>query len=297
MASIPVLFISTAAIREKFESEYGKVIHQDCAWSALPASKLNATHISSELAKHQHFVEHLILLVPHSNQLIHKLPCILNDTVIGVVPYSRPSDIGAWFKAVRNLTNSENRVIIASMQKPFYIKWARKFCGDLKKHHGGSARISFKPPETATRADLGKSFASGFRFCIYTGHGRSRGWSGYRGLRWSDIDAQKAYNPSGGVLSLSCSAFDKKSRRKPFAMEWITSGRLNTFCGFSSQVQIQPLVVLSNYILDFISSRSQGTMSSLVRYLHQRVLESGNELVKREWKGFKIAGNPLVRVL
>ena len=291
-----VLFISTRSIRNKFASKYQKVVHEDCAWLSLPAAKLNAKQVRSLLLRHENSVRHLILLVPLSNRLLFQLPCVWEDTVVAVVAYSRPSDVDAWFQGVKNLTQTENRVIITSMQKPFYLKWARKFCGDIKQHHK-DRRVLFKPPELATKKDIGKSFAAGFRFCIYTGHGRSRGWSGYRGLRWSDIDAEKEYNPSGGVLSLSCSAFDIKSRRQPFAMQWVTSGRLNTFCGFASQVQIQPLVILSNYILDFLANHSQGTIAGLARYLNQRVLENGNEMVMREWRSFKIAGNPLVQVL
>ena len=195
------------------------------------------------------------------------------------------------------MQKSKDPVIVASMQKPFYIKWAKRFNSQIRKSLPSDKTVLYRPPEKATKADLAKLFAAGFSLCIYTGHGRNRGWSGYRGFRWEDIEAEKMYRPAGMVLSLSCSAFKSERNKTPFAMKWVRSGRLNTFCGFSTLVHIQPLIVISNLILDFIATHKKATTHDFVLYLNQRVLESGNEAVVKEWMSFRVAGNPLVRIL
>ena len=282
-------------VKKLFEKKFKKVLHKDGIWISVSSKQLTEKTIRS-LIEHNR-LHNILLLIPGSNKLFYRLPPIVQNTVISFVTYVQPPELEQWFVSVGSVKKSKDPVIIASMQKPFYIKWAKRFNTQIRKSHHPPRRILYKPPELATKADLARLFATGFSLCIYTGHGRSRGWSGYRGFRWEDIDAEKTYKPAGVVLSLSCSAFKDERNRIPFAMKWVKSGRLNTFCGFSTLVHIQPLIVISNHILDFIATHQKATLSSFVLYLNQRIGELENEKVVEEWKSFRIAGNPLMRIL
>lgn len=296
MKNIPVILLSTGSVKRRFETRYSKAFHKQCKWIAVGPAQLNKKKIFAILNEAGYPPGNLVILLPEKNNLFYRLPPVLQNTVVSFVTYKQTTDLEPWFNSVKNYRQAEDRIVIASMQKPFYIKWAKNFFSAIKKNYGTSVRVLFRPPELATRKDLGKLFASGFRFCIYTGHGRDRGWSGYRGFRWEDIAGEEWSEISGSVLSLSCSAFNPQRINIPFAMQWIRSGRLNSFCGFCGAVHIQPLITISHFILDTIALQKKATVSSLVRSVNRQVLASENGAVIKEWQNFRIAGNPLMKI-
>lgn len=295
MKSIPLLILSTPSVQKIFEASFKKSLHPRAGWKST-SNRITAKLLDSLIKGSKTLVENIVVLAPNSNRPFENIPCVIEKTVISFVSYSKPADLQHWFTGVVSFKPGKHPFIVASMQKPFYIKWAKRFNSQIRKFHCKRYPVLYRPPETTTREDLARLFATGFTCCVYTGHGRSRGWSGYRGFRWNDIEVEKQYAASGSVISLSCSAFKMERSHIPFAVRWVASGRLNTFCGFSTPVHIQPLIIISNYILDFIAGRKTATVSDLIFYLNQRVGATENEEVIQEWKHFRIAGNPLARL-
>jgi Peptidase family C25 len=296
MPSVPLLILSNALIHDRYKDAYQKNIHKNSVWKVIAPAQITIKAIHAILEQYAIKVQTILLIYPKNNNWYEQLPPVIGTTVISTLPYEKPTDIESWFLSVKNYPKQNNSSILASMQKPFYIKWAKRFYTSLKKNRQKGYMVLYKPPETTTKNELAHLFAQGFCFCIYTGHGRSRGWSGYRGFRWQDVNAVPLIQVSGVVLSLSCSAFKQERKNIPFATQWVLSGRLNSFCGFANAVHIQPLITLSNYILAFLETNKQHKLHQLVLYMHKKVMETNDASLLNEWNHFCIVGNPLIRI-
>jgi Peptidase family C25 len=296
MSTKTVLIISTAAVKLLYYDQYRKCLHKRCKWESFSLKQLTKKKIEEMVQLYKESISCIVIMLPAKNTLLYQLPVVVYKTVISFVPYTHIKDVGQWFAGLQSYSAKGNPSIITTMQKPFYIKWAKRFYHALKKQADTEKKILYKPPESTTKNELGGLFAKGFQFCIYSGHGRSRGWSGYRGFRWQDLETSKLVKPSGVVLSLSCSAFKQERNHVPFAIQWVLSGRLGSFCGFSSAVHIQPLIVLSNYILDYFEQHKTATLYTLLIYLQKAIEKNGDAAVLKEWQAFKVVGNPYVKL-
>lgn len=294
--SCPIIIVSSNRLYDHFASRYASVLDPACIWVATGHTEPELEDIYMLLDGYDTPVRYMVLIMPLTSVLFSGIQPVIRSTVVACLPYSTLKDVENWFDAVCKYHNA-SKIIITTMQKPFYVKWSRLFCTLLKQLHATKHTIVYKPPEITTKKELAKLLSAGFGLCLYTGHGRPRGWSGYRGIRWADISDVPCPKPSGVVLSLSCSAFRIENKQQPFAIQWLLSGRIVAFAGFTAQVQIQPLIVISHLILDFIAEHDKATFGDLVKYIDGKVAQAGQPAVMEVWKSFRLAGNPLVCIL
>ena len=220
----------------------------------------------------------LVLVLPYELLKAYWPPVFVADTTIQPFPYLDPANCDRWFSALGSLSSSPSRAIVTCMQKPFYDKWARRISGTLQ----GLARfdeVLLRPPCETDRNELTDLLAEGFRLACYCGHGRSRGFSGYRGIRWEHLAQPASVAPGGTFLSLTCSslAMDKQ-RSHPIGIEWVNSGRLVTFLGFRNGVRIEPLTQITRILLREIAEAR--TVEELLRRLHHGVRDKDPETIE-----------------
>lgn len=210
----------------------------------------------------------IVLILPYHLLRDYWPPIFSGTTCIQPFPYLHEDNCGRWFDALQSVQHLSARAVVTCMQKPFYDKWARRIAYTLERisHYQD---VLLRPPCETDREELAGLLAEGFRVAFYCGHGRSRGFSGYRGIRWSDLARPVPYVPGGVFISLTCSSLSMdKEHSNPIGIEWINSGRLAAFVGFTTSVRIQPLTQITRIILR--EMEGVRTLEELLRRLYRR---------------------------
>lgn len=235
----------------------------------------------------------LVLVLPYELLKDYWPPVFLAGISIQPFPYLEPASCGRWFTVLQSQSRTPSRAVVTCMQKPFYVKWARRISDALQ----GLERfdqVLLKPPCETDREELTDLLAEGFRLAFYCGHGRSRGFSGYRGVRWEHLAHPSPCEPGGVFLSLTCSslAMDKQ-HSNPIGIDWINSGRLATFVGFRSEVHIEPLARITRILLsEIVEAR---TVEDLLRRLEIGVRGTNRETIET-LQGLRLVGSSQVSI-
>ena len=150
----------------------------------------------------------IVALIPKSTDLLKvgSGPCVAGMP-IGLIPVEDPEELWLWLQVVRDrkISTLKNNYQVLSMWKPFYLNWANRFVTAIRK--GLEAKEASVTPlyaDETSRDMLCEALWAGPQLALYIGHGRSRGWSGYRGFRWEHIAAQAQAHPVGSLLTLTC---------------------------------------------------------------------------------------------
>ena len=133
----------------------------------------------------------------------------------------------------------------------------------------------------------------GCSLAVYVGHGRSRGWSGYRGFRWSHMENTVQRKPIGTLISFSCSSLksDKKNSL-PFGLQWILSGRACTILASCGSLQLNALKVIGNIFLESVSSPDVSSIDELLFTMNDKIRSLNNPALLKNWGNFRLTGNP-----
>jgi hypothetical protein len=256
---------------------------------ALPA--LSAKHIENLILKKKGKVKMAILLLPDTHISYTDYAPVYGHCCLGLFPYSNHTEIKQWLRAVRGYAQQTKKILVTGMQKPFYEKWCRKIYDSIRMGNTKNT-VQLKMPFSTVKEELAKEFAKGFVLCTYCGHGRNRGWSGYRGFRWRDIEEKKMKTPSGVVLSLSCSNLKYQKSQTPFGVQWVGSGRLCSFVGCKTMVHIQPLITITNFFIEALQHKKNATIGEVMLAVQKKVLLE-TAIIRQEWGNFALVGNPL----
>ncbi|MCB9251206.1 MAG: hypothetical protein H6605_01960 [Flavobacteriales bacterium] len=209
--------------------------------------------------------------------------------------YNTFKDIERWILGLEKFKNSKpQNGLVMSMMKPFYLKWADKICTKLQSRSGDAKKIQMPLPEDTTKDELGKILSTGAEIAVYTGHGRSRGWSGYRGFRWSNVQAFEQTEPIGAFFSFSCESLSMDRENKlPFLLKWILSGRMISSLAAYGSIKIRPLEKIVDLFLKEIEENKDLALYELILKLDSKILELDQEEVRSNWKKFLCIGNPM----
>ncbi|MGB3800128.1 MAG: hypothetical protein WA952_09965 [Lewinella sp.] len=180
------------------------------------------------------------------------------------------------------------RVVLA-MWKETYLRRAADLCAALT-HAYGAAGVRNWSADRVGRNDLVRRLAGGpIPLAFYLGHGRPRGWSGYRGLRYRHLAAVPGGTVPGigALISLSCSTLD-------FGKQLIDGGRAGAFLGAAVPLPIPGLLRL---LAEFGAVyRDDGpppaTMAELMDQMDRRVSGSTHPGLAELWGQFDLLGNP-----
>jgi hypothetical protein len=298
-APLDVLLVSSPALRARLEPDARAALGEHVRWLDLPRA---AAGLPERLAALSPVPAVAVVLMPSHGKRAPALPypMQLGSTVVGTVPYARVEDVQRWLRAVRAAAGGRDTTLITAMQKPLYVLWAERIARTFRAARP-ERTVSVKLPESTTCGDLAAELARGFRLCIYAGHGRGRGWSGYRGVRFADLEAafeEQGAGPAhagGAVISLSCATLcAEREGITPFGVQWLGSGRLGAYLGATGPVEIEPLARITALLLEARAALQACCLADLVRYVTRGI--HGQPSLQNEWSKFRLLGNPLQRV-
>lgn len=217
----------------------------------------------------------------------------------GIVVARRPRDLDAWIDGLRCVRHPSPKMGVMSMWKPFYLAWGERFARSLRRGYGPlGARVGLWGADRVYSESLCARLARGVGLGVYAGHGRVRGWSGYRGLRWSHVEAVRQVTPQACIIALACDTLNFNSGRGvPFGARWVMSGRCASYLAPASSVPVEPLEPIGDIFATAFRRGRSHTLAALVREVESRVRALGRSDVLASWQKFRILGNPLQRFI
>jgi hypothetical protein len=217
-----------------------------------------------------------------------------NGVPTGSLFANNTGDIRSWAGSFKKRGQEQGRTFaILSMWKDFYLKWANLYASALQ--HGYSLngnRIKKWYADEISQDQIGANLAKGPSLAIYVGHGRSRGWSGYRGLRWHHIEQHPMVNPVGVLMSITCKNLLVEYNQVPFGVRWVMSGRAGTFMGAVHDVRINPLIKISNKFISLLRDGEYYILSDILRKIDREIKATGDREEQDCWDRFRLIGDP-----
>jgi len=226
---------------------------------------------------------------------IHFPGLFVGNWLLSLVFYKNYRELFNWLKALKDYSqNQPNKVFVLGMLKPFYVKWADKIYRSFRKEKYLNGNTYKHLPDTTTNVDLAKKLSCGCSLAVYVGHGRSRGWSGYRGFRWSHMEKTVQITPVGILLSLSCNGLkNDKIKSIPFGLQWVAEGRACTSIASCESLQIKPMESIANAFIESIAMTDLFRVDDLLFNMNEKLKKTNDPNVDMNWKHFRLIGNPI----
>jgi hypothetical protein len=242
----------------------------------------------------------LLLVAPKRRSPANLIPsCIVNGLPIGIVQADSVADLRLWLNAMStNRVDTERaRWVVMAMWKDLYLSWGNRFIEWIcqgAKGRGKEVEACAWFSDVVSRNELCEMLATGPSFAIYIGHGRSRGWSGYRGVRWEHVVSFELKKPCGVMLSLACDTLKWAKNISPFGCRWVDEGRSCAFVGSTVRLGYVPNADFALELGRVVSTGKDRTIGQLLADVWRR-LESDPDrtLGRRAFRTYRIMGNPL----
>ena len=180
------------------------------------------------------------------------------------------------------------RRVVMAMWKETYLRRARHLLAALRTAYGPAGTADWSADRTDRSHLITRLATAHVPLAFYLGHGRERGWTGYRGLRWHHLEHRPFRRPLGALVSLSCSNLE-------FGRKWVGEGRAQAFLGSPEPVRVTGLVRLVSTIADCFSGRPPAppvTIGQLVEQIDRRVDVRGEGELSEAWDKFILLGDP-----
>lgn len=288
------IIISTEKVKNQFGESLTEHLQFDL-WKTTPSIPYTKDQII-KIAKQNAMSRGSILILTKLGKRTpsHFSEMCIGEIVVSLVFYRTYKDIANWINSLKTYPKVQlGKALILGMMKPFYLKWGNKIYTILKDERFKQNNIGKHLADTTTKIELSKYLSKGSRFVIYVGHGRSRGWSGYRGVRWKDIEQFEQKQPIGSMISLSCSSLkNDKEFSIPFGLQWVMEGRCCSFIGTWDSVKIKPLAEITNILLNSLTNCQVKNVYDLIQSINKQILELNDSEVMVNWSKFRLIGNP-----
>jgi hypothetical protein len=295
-----VVVVSTQVIKDKIGETLSPHISFD-QWLVVKTIPTEKQKIISLLKKSKCEAKkgRLIFFVNRKQRNPSEFPGLFIDHwLLSLVFYKNDHELFNWHHALNNYSKGPSKkVFVLGMMKPFYMRWANQFYSCFKKEKCFGKETSKCLPDTTTNTELAQTLSKGCALAIYVGHGRSRGWSGYRGFRFCHMEETEQSHPVGVLFSFSCSGLkaDKKDSI-PFGLQWITTGRACTSIAASESLQIKPLEIIANVFMESISTSRLFRVDELLFKMNEKIKKINDPQVAVNWQCFRLIGNPFQRL-
>jgi hypothetical protein len=286
--------ISSYPVKRKFESNLSEYLTID-KWLTQKTPPVSEKQIISVTSRNGVKKGNTILFIKYGKRNPSHFPEIcIGNLIVSLVFYKSHKDINQWISALKSFSQKRNKsVLVLGMMKPFYLKWGEKIFQSFRDKRYRENNVYKHLADTTTRLELSQKLSNGCSLAIYVGHGRSRGWSGYRGFRWKHIERFEQKTPIGNMISLSCSSLKHdKEFSLPFGLQWVMEGRCCTFIGTWDSVQIKPLAVITNIFLKCLANSDIHNINELIVNMNKQIVSLNNSEVRINWSKFKLIGNP-----
>lgn len=289
-----IVVISTGAVRKKFLTALSRELPFD-RWlvtSRVPGEK----DIAVLAEKHGIRQATVLVFTKYGRVNAAQFPPVCGSGMLVSLFFYRTLDsIACWIDSLREYRAAPTgKALVMAMMKPLYVKWADTCYSVLAAKRYGAKKTARHLPETTTNIELAGLLSRGCALAVYVGHGRSRGWSGYRGFRWRHIEQFEQKRPVGTMVSLSCSSLKQdKNESIPFGIQRVMEGRDCTFLGAAESVKIPPLEEITQIMLDCLACPEITRVDQLVLRMNEKILSLPHPDTHSTWLSFRLIGNPL----
>jgi len=149
--------------------------------------------------------------------------------------------------------------------------------------------------DRARRDDLVAALRSGPGVVLYAGHGRTRGWSGYQGLRWRHLRPEgDTARPAGVMVAFACDTLKRSRSRVAFGSRLVASGVARAYLGAVGSIRTADAEVLSELVVRHLAWGAIPTVAELVRSVGEAVADEPS--ARAAWRSFRLLGDPSTRL-
>jgi hypothetical protein len=241
-------------------------------------------------------VTSILLLVPENlscEDVISKP--VINNIPAGLNYYKGEDDIEKLSRDLlirKPFIQGTNAVL--AMWKTLYLELGSKMYLAMNKGLKNSNRKVAKWfSDEISRDDLiTKLHETHINLLIYLGHGRSRGWSGYRGLRWHHIATTTKDKPIDAIISMTCDNLKFENNVLPFGVNYVYHRKANAFLGAVSSVKIVPMKKICSIIETLVTNSDYETIGQFITKLDKHIKVINNKDLSLCWSKFRLIGNP-----
>lgn len=291
-----LIIVSTKAIHDRVSHELTDALSFD-HWITVRAIPVTERKISSLLKKHASSAQRgrLLFLVNSKSRKPSDFPGLfVGNWLLSLVFYKNALQLSPWLDAIRNYESErKEKVYVLGMMKPYYLDWANKIYNAFHASASFNGRTSKCLADTTTRAELVRKLGKGCSLVVYVGHGRSRGWSGYRGFRWHHMEVMRQRHPIGVLFHFSCDGLKANGSALPFGEQWVREGRACSSIAACDSLQLKPLEDIAQAFMDSVSVTGVIRIDEILFSMNATIKNLGNAEVERNWRHFRFIGNPM----
>lgn len=235
----------------------------------------------------------LVVVVPRNKSLRMAAPGpVIKGLPVGLLPSDSPRDLQPWLDGLLRQESGSGEWAVMAMARKSYLAGGRRFVRWLRGADPDRVRPWFA--DTVSQEEVCERLATGPRLAVYVGHGRGRGFSGYRGLRWRHLARVKTYSPCGTIFSLACDTLKRTHNSQPFGSQWVMSGRAAAYFGPAEAVTISGITRLGHLAGALFERDKLVTLSDLIKGLETRTSEDPDLTdARRAFEMCRLVGNPL----
>lgn len=240
----------------------------------------------------------ILLIAPTRRSPARLVPApVLHHIPVGIVQAESVAQLKPWLRALSATHTMGQGIIwaVLAMWKEDYLLGGERFTHWMQAGvEGKGIDVQKWFADAISRKDVCERLTYGPRLAVYIGHGRARGWSGYRGIRWEHITAIKLREPCGVLMSLACDTLKQARGVIPFGCRWVREGRACSYVGSVDRVNHEANTAFARELGRIIAMQHSRTIGNLLSEVNDR-LERDTELAgaKQAFLTYRIMGNPL----
>ena len=225
---------------------------------------------------------------------------IINKIPIGLLYCRKKNEIHQLIHSLKYFDRFDKKeFVVLAMWKNFYLNLGNEIYQTLIKGFSKKGFVVNKWfADEVSRDELVCLLSERkIGLLIYLGHGRSRGWSGFRGLRWHHLKSKKIdENPIGIIISMTCDNLKFDRNKIPFGVKWVLENRASAFFGATDSVKIIPMKKICNLLASLFSKGKVDTIGKLIVSLNEELSKTQDAEIKNCWSKFRLIGNPLIQI-
>lgn len=235
----------------------------------------------------------VLLVTPRRRAPSRSVPGpVVEGLPVGTLACARPAQAAAWLRALATPPRDAPVWAVLAMWRHSYLSLGKRFTRWLRGSN--PAGVESWAADEVGREELCRRLATGPSLAVYLGHGRSRGFSGYHGLRWSHVAAVRDHAPCGVLIAFACSTLQRERGRIPFGSRWVQEGRAAAYLGSVGAIPLGAHADLAHQTGAVFAEGRAPHLGGLLTELERR-LASAPKLkgAYDAFRTFRVIGNPL----
>lgn len=237
----------------------------------------------------------IFLAVPLSIDCANIVPApVVNGVLICIYYYMDKSEISSIEEMMKDNPSEQEkrRLVILSPWEDLFTKLGNRFYNATYKKCKSDllSIVKWYADKISREKLITRLFNERIGSVVYIGHGRSRGWTGYMGIRWKHLSNQECKTPIDTIFSMTCDTL-KKEHDIPFGINWVLSRKARAFFGSTEAVKIEPLTRICEIMTEALNSDAIRVRDYLI-IIDEAVRSNEDAEVIDCWNSFRLIGNP-----